>query len=78
MEEEKVVVTVHGKQYDLTRYIDIHPGGRAILLKMNGLDATEEFEKGKHSSKTKRLMAQFRVYAEGEAPDPEPAFCNCL
>ncbi|CDR98114.1 cytochrome b5-like Heme/Steroid binding domain containing protein, putative [Babesia bigemina] len=32
-----------GNVYDITRYLDIHPGGRQHLLEYAGKDLTEEF-----------------------------------
>ncbi|KAK1442447.1 hypothetical protein BgAZ_404770 [Babesia gibsoni] len=33
----------NGKVYDITRYLDMHPGGRDHLLEYAGKDVTEEF-----------------------------------
>ncbi|KAI1173085.1 FMN-dependent dehydrogenase-domain-containing protein [Nemania sp. FL0916] len=38
-------IVVDGKAYDVTTYLDEHPGGPAILLKQGGTDATAEFHK---------------------------------
>jgi hypothetical protein len=35
---------VHDKMYDLSEYLDVHPGGREWLERMRGCDATEAFE----------------------------------
>uniref|UniRef100_A0A1E1X106 Putative cytochrome b5-like heme/steroid binding domain protein n=1 Tax=Amblyomma aureolatum TaxID=187763 RepID=A0A1E1X106_9ACAR len=32
-----------GKVYDITRYLDMHPGGRRHLLEYAGMDLTDEF-----------------------------------
>lgn len=42
--ETGVWVIVHGKVYDVTEWLDEHPGGSKIILKYAGKDATEEFE----------------------------------
>ncbi|KAG6366021.1 hypothetical protein INS49_000197 [Diaporthe citri] len=36
---------IHGKVYDITSFLDKHPGGRSILLRQGGADATAEFDK---------------------------------
>ncbi|KAI2616820.1 hypothetical protein GGR54DRAFT_223360 [Hypoxylon sp. NC1633] len=36
-------IVIHGKVYDVTPYLDQHPGGAAILIKQGGRDATSEF-----------------------------------
>ncbi|KAI1359070.1 FMN-dependent dehydrogenase-domain-containing protein [Xylaria arbuscula] len=38
-------IVVDGKAYDVTSYLDEHPGGAAVLLKQGGTDATAEFRK---------------------------------
>ncbi|KAI0404755.1 FMN-dependent dehydrogenase-domain-containing protein [Xylaria palmicola] len=38
-------VVVDGKAYDVTSYLDEHPGGAAVLVKQGGTDATAEFRK---------------------------------
>ncbi|OTB11251.1 hypothetical protein K445DRAFT_322248 [Daldinia sp. EC12] len=36
-------IVVDGKVYDVTQYLEQHPGGAAILLKQGGTDATAKF-----------------------------------
>ncbi|KAJ1496993.1 hypothetical protein HMI55_005748 [Coelomomyces lativittatus] len=36
-------VAIRGQVYDVTKFIDKHPGGRKILLKNVGTDATKVF-----------------------------------
>ncbi len=37
-------MAVHGKVYDMTAFVDEHPGGASILLKNGGGDATTAFD----------------------------------
>ncbi|KAI3631707.1 hypothetical protein MIR68_010180 [Amoeboaphelidium protococcarum] len=37
-------VVIHGSAYDLTSFLDEHPGGSAIILKYAGKDATKAFD----------------------------------
>lgn len=36
-------LAIHGHVYDMTGFLDKHPGGKAILMKYAGKDATESF-----------------------------------
>lgn len=38
-------IIVANKVYDVTPFLDEHPGGKKILLKVGGMDATKEFQK---------------------------------
>ncbi|WWD03261.1 hypothetical protein V865_001312 [Kwoniella europaea PYCC6329] len=42
--ENGVWIVVHGKVYDVTDFLDEHPGGAEIILRYAGMDATEEYE----------------------------------
>ncbi|KAL5615236.1 hypothetical protein BROUX41_005292 [Berkeleyomyces rouxiae] len=37
-------VVIHGKAYDVTDFLPDHPGGKKIILKYAGRDASEEFD----------------------------------
>jgi len=37
-------LALYGKVFDVTKFLDAHPGGKGILLSMAGKDATSEFE----------------------------------
>lgn len=37
-------IIVHGKVYDVTEFLDDHPGGSKIILKYAGKDATKEYD----------------------------------
>ena len=37
-------VILHGKVYDLTKFLPEHPGGQKIILKYAGMDATKAFD----------------------------------
>ncbi|XP_044485057.1 cytochrome b5-like [Mangifera indica] len=52
---------IHGKVYDVTKFLEDHPGGDEVLLSATGKDATDDFEDVGHSSSAKETMAQFYV-----------------
>jgi len=41
---ESCWVIVHEKAYDVTGFLDEHPGGPAVILRHAGRDATDEFD----------------------------------
>ncbi|WVN91034.1 uncharacterized protein L203_106281 [Cryptococcus depauperatus CBS 7841] len=42
--EKGVWIVVHGNVYDVSDFLDEHPGGAEIILRYAGKDATEEYE----------------------------------
>lgn len=39
---------IHGKVYNLTNFLDKHPGGGSIIVKFAGKDATAAFDAAGH------------------------------
>ncbi|KAL1918925.1 uncharacterized protein VTP21DRAFT_2306 [Calcarisporiella thermophila] len=54
-------VILHNKVYNVTQFIDEHPGGEEVLLDVAGRDATEEFEDIGHSEDARALLKQFLI-----------------
>ncbi|XP_061991970.1 cytochrome b5 [Rosa rugosa] len=49
-------IVVDGKVYDVSTYLDDHPGGDDVILATTGKDATDDFEDAGHSKSAKELM----------------------
>ena len=47
--------------YDVSRYLDEHPGGRDLLLEVIGTDATEHFVQAGHSDEAEETLAGLAV-----------------
>ena len=58
---------VHGKWYDLSRFIDVHPGGPDWLRLTRGHDITEAFEVH-HLNTTKVQSILKTMYVRDAAP----------
>ncbi|KFZ02049.1 hypothetical protein V501_09681 [Pseudogymnoascus sp. VKM F-4519 (FW-2642)] len=67
---DDVWMVLHNKVYDVTKYIEDHPGGAAILVEVAGADATEAFEEAGHSDDARDIMA---AYCIGELAEEDHA-----
>ncbi|KAI6152350.1 cytochrome b5-like heme/steroid binding domain-containing protein [Pisolithus tinctorius] len=53
---DSLYVLVHEKVYDVTKFIDEHPGGDEVILTEAGKDATDAFEDVGHSDEARELL----------------------
>jgi len=63
-----VWISIHGRVYDITKFLEEHPGGEEVLLEQAGKDSTEAFEDVGHSTDARELM---RDYLVGVLPKEE-------
>ncbi|KAF5458223.1 hypothetical protein F2P56_022270 [Juglans regia] len=54
-------LVIAGKVYDVSKFLDDHPGGEDVLLSATGKDATDDFEDVGHSSSARAMMEEFYV-----------------
>ncbi|MBA0751762.1 hypothetical protein Gogos_000666 [Gossypium gossypioides] len=54
-------IVIDGKVYDVTSYLDEHPGGDDVVLESTGKDATDDFEDAGHSKSAKELLESFCI-----------------
>ncbi|XP_047329709.1 cytochrome b5 [Impatiens glandulifera] len=54
-------LVIGGKVYDVTKFLEDHPGGDDVLLSATGKDATDDFEDIGHSSSAKAMMDEYYV-----------------
>ncbi|VDM96966.1 unnamed protein product [Thelazia callipaeda] len=54
-------VCIDNKVYDVTEFLDEHPGGCEVLLQQAGLDATEAFEDIGHSTDARKMLQEYLV-----------------
>ncbi|XP_042419265.1 cytochrome b5-like [Zingiber officinale] len=52
---------IDGKVYDVTPFMEDHPGGDEVLLASTGKDATNDFEDIGHSTSARDMMAKYYI-----------------
>merc|ERR1712102_207688 len=57
--EKSVWTVIHDKVYDVTKFLDEHPGGEEILIENAGQDSTEAFEDVGHSTDAREMMKEY-------------------
>ncbi|KAF9354763.1 hypothetical protein BGX26_007387 [Mortierella sp. AD094] len=69
--KNNLYVAIHGKVYDVTGFIDEHPGGEEVLIDEAGRDATESFEDVGHSEEARDILSKLYIgeYKSGGAVD---------
>lgn len=59
--EEDCWIAVHGVVYDMTGFLNAHPGGREVIVELAGKDASDEFESVGHSVDSRLQAAMYEV-----------------
>merc|ERR1711982_162056 len=59
--EKSIWTVIHDKVYDITKFLDEHPGGEEILIENAGIDATENFEDVGHSSDAREMLKDYLI-----------------
>ncbi|KAE8678252.1 Cytochrome b5 [Hibiscus syriacus] len=52
---------ISGKVYDVTPFMDEHPGGGEVLLSATGKDGTNDFEDIGHSDEAREMMEKYYI-----------------
>ncbi|KAF8464408.1 putative cytochrome b5 [Kalaharituber pfeilii] len=64
--ETGMYIIIDGGVYDVTRFIDEHPGGAKILKRVAGKDASKQFWKYHNEGVLKKYTPQLKVGEVGE------------
>ncbi|EEP76313.1 conserved hypothetical protein [Uncinocarpus reesii 1704] len=71
--KKDLYLIVDEKVYDISSFVDEHPGGEEVLLDVGGQDATEAFEDVGHSDEAREILEGLLVGKLKRAPgDPAP------
>ena len=81
---DSLFITIDGDVFDLTKFQDDHPGGKKILARVAGKDASKQFWKYHNEGILKKYKPQLQVGsldskpkqeapAPAAAPKPKPA-----
>jgi cytochrome b involved in lipid metabolism len=70
---EDLWLAIDGIVYDVTPFMDDHPGGGEIMLSAANKDGTDDFEDVGHSPHARELLKKFKVGVfEGEFGEGAP------
>ncbi|XP_057595608.1 cytochrome b5 type B-like [Hippopotamus amphibius kiboko] len=58
---KEIWLVIHGRVYDVTRFLNEHPGGEEVLMEQAGGDSTESFEDVGHSSDAREMLKQYYI-----------------
>mmetsp|Transcript_26602 Transcript_26602/g.49696 ORF Transcript_26602/g.49696 Transcript_26602/m.49696 type:complete len:141 (-) Transcript_26602:94-516(-) len=59
--KDDVWFIIHGKVYDVTKYIGDHPGGSEIMEENAGKDVSDQFEEFFHSADAREVLKKHEV-----------------
>ncbi|KAG5312145.1 PREDICTED: cytochrome b5-like isoform X1 [Acromyrmex echinatior] len=54
-------IIIHNNVYNVTSFLNEHPGGEEVLLEQHGQDATEAFEDIGHSTDARQMMESYKI-----------------
>lgn len=57
----KPLLVINNAVYDVTTFLNEHPGGEEVLLEQSGKDASEQFEDVGHSSDAREMMIKYKI-----------------
>jgi len=54
-------IIIDNKVYDVTYFLDEHPGGETIISENSGMDCTDIFKDIGHSQTATKILAQYLI-----------------
>eukprot|EP00475_Leptophrys_vorax_P028629 TRINITY_DN41586_c0_g1_i1.p1 TRINITY_DN41586_c0_g1~~TRINITY_DN41586_c0_g1_i1.p1 ORF type:complete len:137 (-),score=18.71 TRINITY_DN41586_c0_g1_i1:98-508(-) len=69
--EKDCWLIVNDKVYDVTKFMDDHPGGSDVMVSSTGKDATDDFEDIGHSKTARDMLEQYYIGEIDKSTLPE-------
>merc|ERR1711935_163195 len=66
--DEDCWMAINGNVYDITKFLNEHPGGSEVIMEVAGQDGTEGFEDVGHSEDARDMLKEYLI---GELPEEE-------
>ncbi|CAF2633169.1 unnamed protein product [Rotaria sp. Silwood2] len=60
-DKDKSILMINNHIYDVTRFLEEHPGGEEVLKEQHGRDASNAFEDVGHSSDAREQMKAYEI-----------------
>lgn len=54
-------IAIHGKVYDVSGFVEEHPGGEEVILDYAGMDASDPFDEIGHSKHAMKLLKPLEI-----------------
>jgi nitrate reductase (NAD(P)H) len=70
-------IAINQTVYNVTDYLDHHPGGASIIVGCSGKDATKEFNQVGHSRNATKILAKYEV-GQLAKPEEQPTFFQSI
>jgi len=70
-------IAINQTVYNVTDYLDHHPGGASIIVECSGKDATKEFNQVGHSRNATKILAKYEV-GQLAKPEEQPTFLQSI
>ncbi|CAK1585287.1 unnamed protein product [Parnassius mnemosyne] len=80
-DSKSVWIIIHNDVYDVTNFLEEHPGGEDSLLGVAGQDGTQSFEDVGHSADARDLLKKYKIGTlppgeiRNKVADPDNSCC---